>query len=179
MPKDHARKNDLAHLKESLGIKHADAIALLDHPDADERARLCEYLEEYVDINTYREAVDYLTQQKNDPRNQLLCGKCGWTVGMVCPECPGCGCYSDQCSGWRHHEYDDEPDYDDPDHGVYCRECGAGSSSPYEECTCFEDDDETQEREAVPTPSPEPRELAYPGGWGSSSGPFPNSGWGS
>ncbi|WP_188195708.1 hypothetical protein [Nonomuraea sp. SYSU D8015] len=24
---------------------------------------------------------------------------------MVCPECPGCGCYDGRCSGWRHREY--------------------------------------------------------------------------
>lgn len=120
MPQMHARKNDLAHLKESLGIKHADAVALLDHPDADERARLCEYLEEYVDINTYREAVDYLKQEQSDPRNQVMCQRCGWTYGMVCPECEeGCGC-SYGCTGWRHGEYTEY----DPDH------------EPEDECDC-------------------------------------------
>ncbi|MFK0252069.1 hypothetical protein [Streptomyces sp. NPDC090445] len=24
---------------------------------------------------------------------------------MVCPDCPGCGCYTGRCSGWRHGEY--------------------------------------------------------------------------
>jgi hypothetical protein len=179
MPKNHARKIALSGLKDSLGIRHADAVALLDHPDADERATLREYLATYVDINTYRGAVDYLVQERNDPRNQLLCDTCGWSVGMICPECPGCGCYTGQCSGWRHHEYS-EPDYDDPDYGVYCRECGAGSSSPYDECTCFEDEEsDGQEPEAVPAPAPEPLELASPGGWGTSSGPFPGGGgWG-
>nr|AHC28169.1 hypothetical protein pFP12.26 [Streptomyces sp. F11] len=150
MPKNHARKKALADLKDELGIKHACAIALLDHPNPDEFETLCEYLETYVDINTYKEAVDYLRQEQNDPRNKVMCEKCGWTYGMVCPECPGCGCYNGQCSGWRHHEYE-EPDYDDPDYGVYCRECGAGGSgNPYEECTCYEDFDEDQEQEAVP-----------------------------
>jgi hypothetical protein len=149
MPKNHARKKQLAELKDELGIKHACAIALLDHGDPDETQQLIEYLETYVDINTYKEAVDYLRQEQNDPRNKVMCGTCGWTYGMVCPECPGCGCYGGQCSGWRHHEYD-EPDYDDPDYGVYCRECGAGSSSPYDECTCFEDDIEDQAQEAAP-----------------------------
>ncbi|MFI2207660.1 hypothetical protein ACH47Z_44865 [Streptomyces sp. NPDC020192] len=150
MPKNHARKKALADLKDELGIKHACAIALLDHGDPDETQQLIEYLETYVDINTYKEAVDYLRQEQNDPRNKVMCQTCGWTYGMVCPECPGCGCYSGQCSGWRHHEYE-EPDYDDPDYGVYCRECGAGGSgNPYEECTCFEDDIEDQEQEAVP-----------------------------
>jgi hypothetical protein len=143
MPKNHARKKALADLKDELGIKHTCAIALLDHPDGDERETLERYLEEYVDINTYREAVDYLRQEQNNPRNQLLCEKCGWTNGMVCPECPGCGCYNDQCSGWRHHEYaDDDPD-DDPN---ACPECGAGGGNdPYGECACYEDYDEDSE----------------------------------
>jgi hypothetical protein len=148
MPKNHARKKALADLKVELGIKHADAIALLDHPDADERDTLVEYLETYVDINTYREAVDYLTQQKNDPRNQIMCDKCDWTYGMICPECPGCGCYNAQCSGWRHGEYQAQMDaatgeygdYDDPNG---CPECGAGGGSdPYGECVCYDYDDE-------------------------------------
>ncbi|MGW3091575.1 hypothetical protein [Streptomyces sp. NPDC001108] len=140
MPKDHARKKALAAVKDELGIKHTDAIALLDHSDADERETLERYLAEYVDINTYKEAVDYLTQEKNNPRNQLLCETCGWTNGMVCPECPGCGCYNDQCSGWRHHEYAD----DDPDSDPYgCQECGAdGGGDPYGECCCYEDEEE-------------------------------------
>jgi hypothetical protein len=63
----------------------------------------------------------------DDPRNQIFCKVCGWTNGMVCPECPGCGCYNSQCSGWRHDEYagdDDDPDPDDRG----CPECGAGSN---------------------------------------------------
>jgi hypothetical protein len=182
MPKDHARKKALASLKEELGIKHADAIALLDHPDPDERQTLAEYLAEYIDINTYAEAVAYLEQER--PLNELLCEKCGWTVRMVCPECPGCGCYNGRCSGWRHSEYQDEMDAAtgdyDPDSGIYCEDCGAGSSSPYDDCTCYYDDeDEGQEHEAAPAPDPERVELPFPGGWGSSSGPFSTSGWSS
>jgi len=140
MPKNHARKKALADLKDELGIKHACAIALLDHPDADERETLERYLAEYVDINTYREAVEYLRQEQNNPRNQLLCETCGWTNGMVCPECPGCGCYNDQCSGWRHHEYAHEDDDYDPNG---CPECGAGGGDdPYGECCCYDDEDE-------------------------------------
>ncbi|MFC8981028.1 hypothetical protein ACFU3J_08335 [Streptomyces sp. NPDC057411] len=67
MPKNHARKKALADIKDELGIKHTCAIALLDHPDADERAILERYLAEYIDINTYREAVDYLEQERPDP----------------------------------------------------------------------------------------------------------------
>jgi hypothetical protein len=28
----------------------------------------------------------------DDPANELLCDVCGWTMGMICPEYPGCGC---------------------------------------------------------------------------------------
>ncbi|WP_331765129.1 hypothetical protein [Nocardia sp. NBC_01388] len=65
----------------------------------------------------------------DDPRNQLLCGKCGWTVGMVCPECPGCGCYNGRCSGWRHWEYADTED-EEP---FECEECGARDDY---QCNC-------------------------------------------
>lgn len=156
MPKNHARKKALSDLKDELGIKHACAIALLDHGDPDETQQLIEYLESYVDINTYKEAVDYLRQEQSDPRNKVMCEKCDWTYGMICPECPGCGCYNSVCSGWRHHEYQAQMDaatgeYGDHDDGAYCRECGAGGSgNPYEECTCYEDFDEDQEQEAVP-----------------------------
>src|SRR4051812_4422862 len=40
-----------------------------------------------------------------DPANQVMCTRCGWTNSMVCPECPGCGCYTLRCSGWRHGHY--------------------------------------------------------------------------
>ncbi|MEU9849216.1 hypothetical protein [Streptomyces sp. NPDC047985] len=148
MPKDHARKKALAALKDELGVKHADAIALLDHPDADERETLERYLAEYIDINTYGEALAYLRQQQADPRNQLLCETCGWTNSMVCPECPGCGCYNDQCSGWRHAEYEAEMraatgDYDPDDDPNACEECGTGGGGdPYGECCCYEDEEE-------------------------------------
>lgn len=69
--------------------------------------------------------------------DELLCKKCGWTVSMICPECPGCGCYNGRCSGWRHEEYmsDDERSERDDERG--CPECGAGSNgNPYAECVC-------------------------------------------
>ncbi|MEU2086841.1 hypothetical protein ABZ569_33850 [Streptomyces albus] len=144
MPKQHARKKALAALKDELGIKHACAIALLDHPDADERETLERYLAEYADINTYREAVDYLRQEQADPRNQVLCETCDWTVGMICPECPGCGCYNGRCSGWRHYEYQAEMDAATGEYGDYndgCPECGAGGGGdPYGECVCYDDE---------------------------------------
>ncbi|GHH25994.1 hypothetical protein [Streptomyces rubradiris] len=140
MPKNHARKKALAELKAELGIKHADAIALLDHPDADERETLYEYLETYVDINTYKEAVDYLRQEQNDPANQIMCTTCGWTNNMVCPECAkGCGC-SVGCTGWRHGEYTDPDENDDYDEDGDCYDCGA-DGDPYAECTCYDDED--------------------------------------
>lgn len=143
MPKNHARKKALADLKDELGIKHACAIALLDHPDADERETLYEYLETYVDINTYKEAVDYLRQQQKDPANQVMCRNCGWTYGMVCPECAkGCGCEY-ECTGWRHEEMRAATgDFDDDYDPNACPECGAGGGSdPYGECFCYDDED--------------------------------------
>lgn len=145
MPKNHARKKALADLKTELGIKHTCAIALLDHPDAGERDVLERYLEEYADINTYAEALDYLRQEQNDPRNQVMCRDCGWTYGMVCPECAkGCGCEY-QCSGWRHEEMRAATgDYDDYDPNA-CEECGAGGGGdPYGECCCYDEDEEGQ-----------------------------------
>ncbi|MFB7592338.1 hypothetical protein [Streptomyces sp. NPDC056169] len=149
MPKNHARKKELADLKAELGIKHTCAIALLDHPDPDETQMLVEYLETYSDISTYKEAVDFLRQEQNNPLSQILCEKCDWTVGMACPECPGCGCYNGRCSGWRHEEYQAQMDAatgEDADHDLYgCDECGAGSGgSPYEECVCYDEDEEGQ-----------------------------------
>ncbi|MFI2620487.1 hypothetical protein [Streptomyces sp. NPDC018584] len=143
MPKNHARKKALAALKGELGIKHACAIALLDHPDADERNLLERYLEEYADINTYGEAVEHLRQEQADPRNQLLCAQCGWTNGMVCPECEkGCGCES-KCTGWRHQEMRDATGDDDENYDpTECPECGAGDGGPYGTCACYYDDEE-------------------------------------
>jgi hypothetical protein len=73
-----------------------------------------------------------------DTRDQVMCDTCGWTWGMVCPECiPGCGCNNGRCSGWRHHEYRHDDDDLDDDYG--CAECGAGGrGDPYGECVCFE-----------------------------------------
>ncbi|MBC7301032.1 MAG: hypothetical protein H5T78_08760 [Nocardia sp.] len=68
----------------------------------------------------------------DDPLNQLLCEKCSWTVGMVCPECPGCGCYNFVCSGWRHHEYMHEDDLAD---FHACDDCGGDTRNGYD-CRC-------------------------------------------
>ncbi|MFF1707140.1 hypothetical protein [Streptomyces sp. NPDC058252] len=36
MPKNHARKKELAYLKEMFGVRHHDAVAILDDPRRDE-----------------------------------------------------------------------------------------------------------------------------------------------
>jgi hypothetical protein len=71
-----------------------------------------------------------------DPANKVMCEDCGWTWGMICPECtPGCGCGTGRCSGWRHSEYDDPNDDEEEEHG--CPECGGGYDT-YEECVCYQ-----------------------------------------
>jgi hypothetical protein len=136
MPKNHARKNQLAALKEVLGVKHADAIALLDHPEPDDRAELAGLIDTYTDVTTYKAAVFLLEQERNDPLNQIMCETCGWTVAMVCPECPGCGCYNRQCTGWRHEEYMHQDELADK---YACEECGGDTRNHYE-CSCGEDE---------------------------------------
>jgi hypothetical protein len=69
----------------------------------------------------------------DDPGNQVLCERCGWTYNMICPECAeGCAC-SVGCDGWRHGEYRDGfDDYDDDPWGEHqlsdydpsCSSCG-------------------------------------------------------
>jgi len=59
-----------------------------------------------------------------DPANQPLCRICGWSVGMICPECPkGCGCQIG-CSGWRHREWAHDDDSAAEDPYAECEECG-------------------------------------------------------
>ena len=76
----------------------------------------------------------------DDPSRALLCGTCGWTVGMVCPECStGCGC-SYTCTGWRHAEFNAGADDDPEVHRADCEECGGfydtrHGSNGYD-CTC-------------------------------------------
>ncbi|GAA0439353.1 hypothetical protein [Streptomyces luteireticuli] len=117
MPRKHARKEDLADLKEELGVKHHVAVAILDHP---ERDRIREVMLQDRDVQTVDAAVAILEDPGNDP----LCERCGWTVSMVCPECPGCGCYNGQCSGWRHGEYQEEMDAATGEIREYECDCG-------------------------------------------------------
>lgn len=94
------------------------------------RAELLEWLDGREE--TPHEAVAIMT----DPANEILCKECGWTVGMVCPECPGCGCYDSQCSGWRHREYmhpDDLAELEALE--AECPECGGDTRTGYD-CHC-------------------------------------------
>lgn len=74
----------------------------------------------------------------DDPANEVMCQVCGWTRGMVCPECAkGCGCET-RCTGWRHQEWGGTGgigEDDDEDVESYCPECGAAEGL-YEECRC-------------------------------------------
>jgi hypothetical protein len=92
MPATRTRNRDLARATREL-MKH--------RPDATYTACRAE-LVEFLDGTDYTpaEAVRIMT----DPANELLCETCGWTAGMTCPECAGCGC-SEGCTGWRHQEY--------------------------------------------------------------------------
>jgi hypothetical protein len=106
-----------------------DTRALARAARARARARGERYTEARAAILAIRERMDEADETfedaeawYDDPRNQLLCATCGWTLGMICPECaPGCGC-STGCSGWRHREF--SSDDDDDDGGWEC-ECGA------------------------------------------------------
>lgn len=97
------------------------------------------YTEARADVLKIRELAeaDDLTYEEaqaeyDDPANQLLCETCGWTVGMICPECPGCGCYTARCSGWRHAEFADE---DELAELHACPECGGDTRNHYS-CEC-------------------------------------------
>jgi hypothetical protein len=82
----------------------------------------------------YAEAEAIVTH----PANQVICHTCGWTAGMVCPECPGCGCYNLQCSGWRHREYMHPHDLAELEAAeAECPECGGDTRTGYD-CHCDE-----------------------------------------
>jgi hypothetical protein len=80
---------------------------------------------------------DELTYQEaeavyDDPTNEILCQRCGWTVGMVCPECSGCGCNNLICTGWRHEEHMTDEELEQLNE---CPECGGDTRSRYS-CEC-------------------------------------------
>lgn len=67
-----------------------------------------------------------------DEAEDVMCTACGWTFGMICPECPGCGCYNSQCSGWRHAGYAQDADDDSEPGDCGDPECeGCDTCSPY------------------------------------------------
>jgi hypothetical protein len=72
----------------------------------------------------------------DDPANQILCETCGWTMGMACPECTGCGCNNFTCTGWRHEEYMDSDELAE----LYaCDDCGGDTRNHYS-CQCGEEE---------------------------------------
>lgn len=115
MPRSRKRSLDVAALNgmvEPVRLKRHDALKIL----ADERTDLLvDAVNRFEGVTTYAAALHVIT---TEPCYQLLCEKCGWTLDMICPECPGCGCYSDECDGWRHRNFagddlDDEDGYDE------------------------------------------------------------------
>ena len=118
MPEDKARKRAIRERMAATGERYTAAARVLDAPFEPGLISISERMQESG--GTYAEAVAWL----EDPANREMCEICGWTNGMVCPECPGCGCYTGRCSGWRHAEFDG--DLDDPE-PYECEECGASN----------------------------------------------------
>ncbi len=72
----------------------------------------------------------------DDPGNEVACENCCWTYKMLCPECPGCGCYNGRCSGWRHEEYMHPDELADLNAWRNeCPECGGDVTNHYD-CQC-------------------------------------------
>jgi hypothetical protein len=108
------------------------AEAVCELVDADRADAIAELME--ANEWTREEAEAWL----DDPANQTLCEVCGWTVGMVCPECSkGCGCET-SCSGWRHQEFRSDDADIDADRGGEDEgcECGAYWGSNGYGCVC-------------------------------------------
>ncbi|MEU7855157.1 hypothetical protein [Nonomuraea sp. NPDC049141] len=77
-------------------LKNATRV-LQDHRPGKTYMQVRDELVDWLDgrEETPLEAVAIMT----DPANQILCEDCGWTMGMICPECTkGCGCET-RCSG--------------------------------------------------------------------------------
>ncbi|MGW7425870.1 hypothetical protein ACWGJB_38565 [Streptomyces sp. NPDC054813] len=94
MPKNHARKKELAAIKGTFGVRHHDAVAILDDPRRDE---LCQVFTEYADVTTYAAAVEALDlpvfmyelgiDEPDEPR-EYSCEECGFFgTGFHCCEC--------------------------------------------------------------------------------------------
>jgi hypothetical protein len=108
----------------ATGLNYTAAAVAIDAPFEPGLLSITEAMQERE--CDYAEAVGFLT----DPANREMCEVCGWTWGMICPECSGCGC-DRYCTGWRHGEWGPE---DDDRPGWECPECG-GDDSEYG-CQC-------------------------------------------
>ena len=126
MPQDtRARTRAIRAHMAATSLGYTAAAAALDAPFKPGYISITECMQD--NGYDYAEAVAFL----EDPANELLCEICGWTVGMVCPECsPGCGCVTN-CTGWRHGEWGAEDDHEP----AACPECGGELGSPYG-CDC-------------------------------------------
>ncbi|MFJ4902793.1 hypothetical protein [Streptomyces sp. NPDC088727] len=115
MPKNHARANAVRDLREELlpaRVKRSELLKLL----ADKRClELCAVIEFFQgEVNTHADALHALD---HNPRFKTLCETCGWSLDMICPECPeGCGC-STGCTGWRHGGFSQDSDADEDEFG--------------------------------------------------------------
>lgn len=92
MPRNHARKNALAHLKGRYGVRHTDAIALLESED---RESLCFLLAVHPNVTTYREAVDVMAANRRshyEEYDPTPCPECGSEDGGPYGTCV---CYYD------------------------------------------------------------------------------------
>jgi hypothetical protein len=119
VPVDHARKSAIRQHMAAAGLPYSAAAHSLEEPF---RPGLISIAECMADQDrTYAEAVDFLS----DPGNRTMCETCGWTNYMVCPECPGCGCYNLRCSGWRHEEAMTDDELEELRQDDRCEECGA------------------------------------------------------
>lgn len=110
MPRNHKRSKAVADLRaavEPVQLKHHDALKILAHP---QMHLLIDAISRFAGVTTYATALHVVS---TEPCYQVLCEDCGWTTSMTCPECPGCGCYDDVCTGYRHHEFGDSSS-DDP-----------------------------------------------------------------
>jgi hypothetical protein len=125
MPEDKRRKHAVRDRMAAAGETYTTAARVLDkpyvHPDGTEDSwSISEAMQEHgLD---YAGAVAWL----EDPARKTMCEDCGWSFGMICPECElGCGCER-YCSGWRHREFAGDDDFDDQAEDDYECECGAG-----------------------------------------------------
>lgn len=117
MTTNHARANDAAALRrlvEPVRLKCHDALKILAHDD-ETQGLLVNAITTYQGVTSYTSALQVI---KAEPRYRMLCEVRGWSLAMICPECPrGCGCETN-CTGWRHRDYETDSfddEYDEYD----------------------------------------------------------------